>query len=77
MSALTERNPPREGTNAAVFYWAARTREAMRFAETMLAEGDGDDSNDSARYWADEAADCAGEFQTAIEARLARREGWA
>jgi hypothetical protein len=63
VSLLTDRTPPRDGTKLAITYWAARTREAMRFAEAMLAEGD----VDSATSWANDAAGCAGEFETACQ----------
>lgn len=64
MGQLTDSDPPREGTKAAVRYWAARTREAIRFADAMLADGD----LEAAQMWATDASGCAGEYETAMAA---------
>ena len=71
--AIADQNPPREGTKAAVRYWAARTRQAMRFAQTMLAEGE----LESAATWSNDAAGCAGEFEAAVSHFTGQPVEWA
>jgi hypothetical protein len=62
--------PPREGTRAAIRYWSARTREALRVVDTYLSEAE---RYEGAASWATDAAGCAGEVECAVEAFNATR----
>jgi hypothetical protein len=60
--AIADREAPRDGTRSAVRYWAARTRESLRFTEAILDEPD----MEAAEEWARDAEGCAAEFMLSV-----------